>query len=384
MHRETRESGPVKGRPAGAKLTGFNSRVRRRLLEGLVPWVDACRETELGLSMLVLTVGPPRDKIGVTAETISTAFRDRWRLMQRWLSSRCHSGMWWIEHQRNGMPHVHVLLAGGGMGDGELLPAKPRDFGHAARAHWCLVAGKWADLWGTPLEFGQYWEPLRNPNRAVVYAAKEASHSRQVDGLYTGRRWGYVNQEAFHGLLGLVEEWEHPDMHPDLIACAWAGISVRSRDPHLACSILAGRPARNPKYWVMGQDRDFTVGLVHDGYRLMCVAWACGWGREPGIVPLSVESESSFFDLGFKASGDQDYYGPRDFLQRCRLLGSWVDGLRCVEDDRDWVQAYDYDGEVVSVRFSRGHYSALLGGTDVYQDGWFEPGLGWSVQSSAD
>lgn len=108
-----------------------------------------------------------------------------WANMRKWIRRTAPEmgGLWFLEFQHRGAPHVHVLLTGG-------LPYQA-----VALAWYRIVASGDKRHLGAATSI----EMLRTPYAAAAYAAKYAAKAAQKnvpgDFHYVGRMWGRFNIE---------------------------------------------------------------------------------------------------------------------------------------------------------------------------------------------
>lgn len=101
-----------------------------------------------------------------------------WATMRKWLVRRGVAGLWFLEFQARGAPHIHVFLTG---------PVDKCAVAHA----WCRIVNS-----GDPrhLVAGTRIEWLRSPNAVGTYAAKYAAKREQKEVpeeyISVGRFWG--------------------------------------------------------------------------------------------------------------------------------------------------------------------------------------------------
>jgi len=118
-----------------------------------------------------------------------------WAALRRWLTHRGLAGLWWLEFQERGAPHLHVYVTGE-VDKQELAEAWYRIVGSGDERH---------------LRAGTRVEGIRKPHAVAAYAAKYArkQEQKQVPPEYqkVGRFWG-----LFGGLkvepIAVVDGWQ--------------------------------------------------------------------------------------------------------------------------------------------------------------------------------
>ena len=155
---------PRKGGGSRSKIRDFSPRAARNLM-------FKARNVVGLVAMATLTY--PGD-----FPTSGRKVKRDWAALRRWLVHRKLGGLWYLEFQERGAPHLHVYL-NGYVGWRELR-----------RAWYRIVAsGDEQHLWA-----GTRIERIRNTHAVAVYAAKYASkmEQKQVPACYqeVGRFWG--------------------------------------------------------------------------------------------------------------------------------------------------------------------------------------------------
>lgn len=104
--------------------------------------------------------------------------KKHWSVMRKWLIRRNISGLWWLEFQERGAPHLHVYITGKVNKD-------------EVRAHWYKVVGSGDERHA---KAGTRIEAIRKPHAVAAYAAKYAGKQSQKDVpngfANVGRLWG--------------------------------------------------------------------------------------------------------------------------------------------------------------------------------------------------
>jgi hypothetical protein len=170
----------------GRKIVAFSKASRRNMKFKL-------RNVDLGKKPFILTLTYPN-----TFPSSGREVKAHWELMRKWLIYRKLAGFWFLEFQRRGAPHIHVLLTG--YIDDSLV-----------KKHWIKIIKASAEDVEKIMSYsrnGAHVEIVRNAERcqlsyACKYAAKMEQKNVPEQFLDVGRFWG------FFGGLKLVEilEW---------------------------------------------------------------------------------------------------------------------------------------------------------------------------------
>ena len=137
-------------------VTGFSQASRRRLKFAL--------NNITGLDR-ILTLTIPGD-----LPMTGTEFKKKWSAMRRFLVRRDLGGLWVLEFQQSGAPHLHVFLNG-----------------YIAQTE---CADAWAKILGLSSGYGAYIERIRNIHAAKRYATKIDSKVAPEGFGKVGRYWG--------------------------------------------------------------------------------------------------------------------------------------------------------------------------------------------------
>ena len=170
VRRKRQQTLPSRGGGTRAKIRDFSARSARELL-------FRARNVEGLTAMLTLTYPGEFPTDGRKVK------RD-WAAMRRWLGHRKVGGLWWLEFQERGAPHLHVYLTGP-VDKEEVAEAWFRIVGSGDRRH--RVAG-------TRIE------SIRNTHAVGAYAAKYARKQEQKE-----VPAGYREVGRFWGLFGGVK-----------------------------------------------------------------------------------------------------------------------------------------------------------------------------------
>jgi hypothetical protein len=166
---DKREGRDTRGLPARGAITRLSEEARRRMLFTF--------RNVVGLRIMLTLTYPE------SYPTDGRLVKAHWSAMRHWLTRRGLRGLWFLEFQRRGAPHLHVFLTD---------KADKRE----VREAWARIVDS-----GDPkhLKAGTRIEALRKVYGAAAYAAKYASKMRQKavpEGFEdVGRFWG-----AFGGL----------------------------------------------------------------------------------------------------------------------------------------------------------------------------------------
>lgn len=132
--------------------------------------------------MVTLTYGRDFPTDGKVVKQHLKNFFERLRRIG-WLEE--YSLVWWLEFQKRGAPHIHMLVT-------DWLSKS-------------FVSKAWAEVSGAPLSSSTRCEALRDPDKAGDYAAKYAAKSDQKDvpDGYTdvGRFWGRRGRKPEKGSI---------------------------------------------------------------------------------------------------------------------------------------------------------------------------------------
>jgi len=191
------------GRPKGAVIREFSHQSRYRLLHT----AKNCGVRFYSMATITYPRDFPRDGRLVKADLkkINQWFRDNFEGVR---------GIWFLEFQRRGAPHFHILLDIDLASYGPLVERRRRKLSKGAETYrTCLemergLAAAWFRIVGSGderhLRAGVSWEVLEQEDAAIRYAAKHAAKPRQkeVPEQYenVGRFWGViggVKAEAF-------------------------------------------------------------------------------------------------------------------------------------------------------------------------------------------
>jgi hypothetical protein len=163
IHRKLVGSGVAIGGPRGF-VTGLSRAAARRLL------LSARNVT--GLRVLVTLTYP------ATFPTDGRRVKRDWSAMRKWLARRAVGGLWFLEFQERGAPHIHAFLTG------------PVSKESVAAAWYQIVRS--GDI--KHLRAGTRIEALRSVNACGAYASKYAAKQSQkvvpVEFRSVGRFWG--------------------------------------------------------------------------------------------------------------------------------------------------------------------------------------------------
>lgn len=174
-----------KGKP-GRRIVAFSKASRRNMKFKL-------RNVNLGKKPFILTLTYPS-----IFPTSGKEVKAHWDLMRRWLTYRNLSGFWFLEFQKRGAPHIHVLLTG------YVSPEK-------VKKHWIKVikaSPEDVERINAYSRNGAHVEIVRDAERVQVsYACKYAAKAEQkevpAEFHDVGRFWGF-----FGGLtLTVLLEW---------------------------------------------------------------------------------------------------------------------------------------------------------------------------------
>lgn len=160
---------------AGVTVTGWSDGKARRLGS----FIDNFYKDFTVMVTLTYGVNFPRD--GKQCKAHLRAFTERIR-REGYLEK--NSWVWFLEFQRRGAPHYHLLCTG-------FLPKK-------------LVSEAWAAVSGSPEASSTRCEQIRHPDAVGSYARKYAQKSAQkavpIEFQNCGRMWGYARASEMAGL----------------------------------------------------------------------------------------------------------------------------------------------------------------------------------------
>lgn len=179
------------GRGLRGRVRGLSSAAKVRFLEFLVRWLSSVDPRSL--RFVVLTFAP----VGYSEAWA----RARIKALKTWLTRHGYPAVWWLQEQRSGRLHVHLLL----------------DAGDRSQR----VVEYWLKSTAGTSRGAQYCQPVRSRYRAALYLVREAGHGYQ-DPKGTGRTWGRLGIDE----SSLPELVVRPATGDDLrrLSAAWAWI----------------------------------------------------------------------------------------------------------------------------------------------------------------
>jgi len=183
------------GRPEGSEIREFSYRSRNRLLF----WVKNCDVDFKSMLTITYPADFPRDGRQVKRDlaTILKNLKHHYRGLR---------GIWFLEFQKRGAPHFHLLLSWDLSRKGELIEKRRtrRHKSHGSESYrthqpsedqasraWFRTVGSGDEK---HLRAGVCWEHLEQTEAAARYAAKHSAkpHQKEVPEEYesVGRFWG--------------------------------------------------------------------------------------------------------------------------------------------------------------------------------------------------
>jgi len=199
-----------KGRPQGAIITEFSHQSRMRLLHT----AKNCGVQFSSMATLTYPAEFPRDGRQVKEHDLKGIIR--------WFRRNFSGvlGLWFLEFQKRGAPHFHILLDIIMQNYGDLVERRRKsrvgdrasyktlpEMEQALAAAWYRIVGSGDEK---HLRAGVSWEVLELSDAAIRYAAKHAAKPRQkevpAEYFNVGKFWGRIGEVRAVELTEDVEE----------------------------------------------------------------------------------------------------------------------------------------------------------------------------------